>query len=76
MKMKIFGKKNQRPPGKQFWKAALNSDLEFINVHLHNSMESVRYYNTRRAPMWQQSGTLQFCSCHGIAGFLVHELKI
>ena len=33
----------------------------------------------RRAPMWQQSGTLQFCSCHGIAGFLVqvvHELEI
>ena len=27
----------------------------------------------RRAPMWQQSGTLQFCSCHGIAGFLVDE---
>ena len=33
-------------------------------------------YDTRRAPMWQQSGTLQFCSCHGIAGFLVHELEI
>ena len=32
--------------------------------------------NPRRAPMWQQSGTLQFCSCHGIAGFLVHELEI
>ena len=30
----------------------------------------------RRVPMWQQSGTLQFCSCHGIAGFLVHELEI
>ena len=30
----------------------------------------------RRAPMWQQSGTLQFCSCHGIAGFLVDELEI
>ena len=30
----------------------------------------------RRTPMWQQSGTLQFCSCHGIAGFLVDELEI
>ena len=30
----------------------------------------------RRVPMWQQSGTLQFCSCHGIAGFLVDELEI
>ena len=28
------------------------------------------------APMWQQSGTLPFCSCHGIAGFLVDELQI
>ena len=28
------------------------------------------------APMWQQSGTLLFCSCHGIAGFLVDELQI
>ena len=26
--------------------------------------------------MWQQSGTLLFCSCHGIAGFLVDELQI
>ena len=30
----------------------------------------------RLAPMWQQSGTLIFCSCHGIAGFLVDELQI
>ena len=30
----------------------------------------------RLAPMWQQSGTLLFCSCHGIAGFLVNELQI
>ena len=30
----------------------------------------------RLAPMWQQSGTLLFCSCHGIAGFLVDELQI
>ena len=27
-------------------------------------------------PMWQHSGTLLFCSCHGIAGFLVDELQI
>ena len=26
--------------------------------------------------MWQQSGTLLFDSCHGIAGFLVDELQI
>ena len=30
----------------------------------------------RLAPMWQQSGTLLFCSCHGIARFLVDELQI
>ena len=30
----------------------------------------------RLAPMCQQSGTLLFCSCHGIAGFLVDELQI
>ena len=30
----------------------------------------------RLAPMWQQTGTLLFCSCHGIAGFLVDELQI
>ena len=24
----------------------------------------------------KQSGTLLFCSCHGIAGFLVDELQI
>ena len=30
----------------------------------------------RLAPMWQQSGTLLFCSCHGIAEFLVDELQI
>ena len=44
----------------------------------------LRYYSHRKmiysinrlAPMWQQSGTLLFCSCHGIAGFLVDELQI
>ena len=30
----------------------------------------------RLAPMWQQPGTLLFCSCHGIAGLLVDELQI
>ena len=30
----------------------------------------------RLALMWQQSGILLFCSCHGIAGFLVVELQI
>ena len=32
--------------------------------------------HSRLAPMWQQSGALLFCSCHGIAGFLVDELQI
>ena len=32
--------------------------------------------SARLAPMWQQSGTLLFGSCHGIAGFLVDELQI
>ena len=30
----------------------------------------------RLALMWQQSGTLLFCSCHGIARFFVDELQI
>ena len=30
----------------------------------------------RLAPMWQQSGTLLFGSCHEIAGFFVVELQI
>ena len=30
----------------------------------------------RLALMWQQSGTLLLCSCHGIAGFIVDELQI
>ena len=54
-----------------FCNAALNSDLEFINVQPHNSMWSVRL-----APMWQQSGTVLLDSCHGIAGFIVDELQI
>ena len=32
--------------------------------------------NSRLAPMWQQSGTLLFDSCHVIAGFLVDDLQI
>ena len=30
----------------------------------------------RLVPMWQQSGTLLFCSCHGNAAFFVDELQI
>ena len=42
-----------------------------------DSEEEINFIDhSRRAPMWQQSGTLQFCSCHGIAGFLVDELEI
>ena len=33
-------------------------------------------YQIRLAQMWQQSGTLLFSSCHGIAEFLVDELQI
>ena len=36
----------------------------------------VQMHRPRLAPMWQQSGTLLFCSCHGIAEFLVDELQI
>ena len=34
------------------------------------------YRTYRLASMWQLSGTLLICSCHGIAGFLVDELQI
>ena len=30
----------------------------------------------RQGYLFQQSGNLIFCSCHGIAGFLVDELQI
>ena len=47
-------------------------------VHLAANESSVMSIPSiiRLAPMWQQSGTLLFCSCHGIAGFLVDELQI
>ena len=48
--------------------------------HSHALHGASRHANTltfpRLAPMWQQFGTLLFCSCHGIAGFLVDELQI
>ena len=40
------------------------------------SINTILLLISRLAPMWQQSGTLLFCSCHGIAGFLVDELQI
>ena len=40
----------------------------------HN--QTIAFTKLRLAPMWQQSGTLLFCSCHAIAGFLVDELQI
>ena len=48
------------------------------HIYIYNNVMVGPHFYTRnrRAPMWQQSGTLQFCSCHGIAGFLVHELEI
>ena len=33
-------------------------------------------YSGRRVPMWQQSGTLLFGSCHGMARFLVDGSQI
>ena len=48
--------------------------LELWHGHIENRKGAS--YCVRLAPMWQQSGTLLFCSCHGIAGFLVDELQI
>ena len=39
-------------------------------------MQEKNMGHIRLAPMWQQSGTLLFCNCHGIAEFLVDELQI
>ena len=50
--------------------------LRFFLLKVKKRWTIINNKITRRAPMWQQSGTLQFCSCHGIAGFLVHELEI
>ena len=48
---------------------ALRTENYFFNAKSLN-------LTARLAPMWQQSGTSLFCSCHGIAGFLVDELQI
>ena len=48
----------------------MDAKLEICNLSTRNPAIP------RLAPMWQQSGTLIFCSCHGIAGFLVDELQI
>ena len=50
-----------------------------LGVWIHNFLQERSQYVRvpgRLAPMWQQSGTLIFCSCHEIAGFLVDELQI
>ena len=48
-----------------------------FGFYVTNSDRKVRIRGgVRLAPMWQQSGTLLFCSCHEIAGFLVDELQI
>ena len=44
------------------------------NFIYNNDIAAARV-ELRLAPMWQQSGTLLFCS-HGFAGFLVDELEI
>ena len=55
------------------------AEINFLQTILTTGLESVLFGNMsglRLAPMWQQSGTLLFCSCHGIAVFLVDELQI
>ena len=53
----------------------LQSIVSSILGHVFSIVSCLHFYG-RLMPMWQQSGTLQFCSCHGIAGFLVDELQI
>ena len=48
---------------------------QYANIN-RDKFGFILYIHHRLAPMWQQSGTLLFCSCHGIAGFLVDELQI
>ena len=64
MKMELFQKKLLRIIGEHFRRYA------------HALRFAIDYMVPRLAPMWQQSGTLLFCSCHGIAGFFVDELQI
>ena len=45
------------------------SDAKYLGIQIDNKLD-------RRVPMWQQSGTLLFGSCHGIARFLVDESQI
>ena len=40
-----------------------------ITASNSNTSRQIVIHIGRLAPMWQQSGTLLFCSCHGIAGF-------
>ena len=47
-----------------------------VSNHLLLAVNHYSLNMSRLAPMWQQPGTLLFCSCHGIAGFLVDELQI
>ena len=49
----------------------------YTNTHqIAPFKKKILWGSVRLAPMWQQSGTLLFCSCHGIAGSLVDELQI
>ena len=50
--------------------------LNMLAPELAPIVHAIFTQSLRLAPMWQQSGTLLFCSCHGIAGFLVDELQI
>ena len=45
-------------------------------LYSRKDLAKEKYKEGRLAPMWQQSGTLLFCSCHGIDGFLVDALQI
>ena len=64
-----------------FWIGLIAKLYSDINMHAYTNFTSYDkklfiYIQGRLALMWQQSGTLLFCSCHGIAGFLVDALQI
>ena len=53
----------------------LKNHILLKNVIQHRNFE-IYYIFNRRVPMWPQSGTLLFGSCHGIARFLVDDSEI
>ena len=61
---------------KIFWDRFGNSHSGSYLLGLLTDLLSKSTLVVRRVPMWQQSGTLLFGSCHGIARFLVDESQI